>query len=108
MRPDVLPRHAVTRIDVLNRIVPAKAVAVHNALHQAANIQKADLILQKQPHGLLVGAVGGAGAKAALADGFFGCGQAAEGLLIRHVKAQLVQRGKIQLRDRAFQPVGPG
>ena len=104
----IIARHAVAVIHILQGIIPAKAVAVHHAFHQAANIQKADLILQEQAHSFLVGTVCGAGAKAALADRLFGGCQAAERFIIRHIKAQMLEGSKIQFRHRAGQTVRPG
>ena len=65
MCPHECARHAVALVYVCQRIVAAKAVAIHNSLHQAADIQKADLVLKEQLNGFLVGTVGGAGAKTA-------------------------------------------
>ena len=76
------PGHPVTLVDVGQGVAAAEAVAVHHGLHQAADVQKADLILQEQFDRFLVGAVGGAGAQAPLGDGLFAGGQAAEGLLV--------------------------
>ena len=83
----IIARHAVAVIHILQGIIPAKAVAVHHAFHQAANIQKADLILQEQAHSFLVGTVCGAGAKAALADRLFGGCQASATSKLRCLRA---------------------
>ena len=50
-----------------------KRQAVHNSLHQSADIEEADLILEEELDCLLVGTVGGAGAQTALLDGLFAC-----------------------------------
>ena len=61
--------HLVALIHIGQGVVAAKAVAVHNSLHQTADIEEADLILEEELDCLLVGTVGGAGAQTALLDG---------------------------------------
>ena len=60
-----LPCHAVALVHIAEGIVPAKAVAVHDGLHQTANVEETDLVLKEEPDGFLVGTVGGAGAQTA-------------------------------------------
>ena len=62
MCPHKCAGHAVALVDIGKGVIPAKAVAVHHGLHQAADIQKADLIFQEELHSFLVGTVGRAGA----------------------------------------------
>ena len=66
MRSYKFPCHAVTLVLIAKGIVPTKAVAVHDSLHQTADVEEADLILKEELDGLLVGTVGGAGAETAL------------------------------------------
>ncbi len=58
--------HTVTLIHIREAVVTAEAVAVHDSLHQTADVEEADLILKEELDGLLVGTVGGAGAETAL------------------------------------------
>ena len=53
--------HLVALIHIGQGVIAAKAVAVHNSLHQTADIEEADLILEEELDCLLVGTVGGAG-----------------------------------------------
>ena len=86
---DIGPRHAVTLMDIGERVIPAEGIAVHDALHKAANVEEADLIPQEVRHGGLIRAVGGAGSQTALADCLLAGLEAAEGLIIRSGDAQL-------------------
>ena len=108
MRSYELPCHAVTLVHIAKGIVPAKAVAVHDCLHQTANVEETDLVLKEESDGFLVGTVSGAGAQAALPDGLFAGGKTPEGLVIRHIKGEHLQRGKVQLRHDARHPLGVG
>lgn len=63
------PCHAVTLIHIAEGVVAAKAVAVHDGLHQTADIEKTNLIFQKQLDGFFVGTIGSAGAETSLFDG---------------------------------------
>lgn len=51
--------HTVTLIHIREAVVAAKAVAVHDSLHQMADVEEADLILKEELDGLLVGTVDG-------------------------------------------------
>ena len=74
--------HTVTLIHIREAVAAAEAVAVHDSLHQTADVEEADLILEEELDGLLVGTVGGAGAETALSDGLLAGGEAAERLLV--------------------------
>ena len=63
--------HLVALIHIGQGVIAAKAVAVHNSLHQSADVEEADLILEEELDCLLVGTIGGAGAQTALLDGLF-------------------------------------
>ena len=70
-------------MDIGKRVITAEGIAVHDALHKAANVKEADLVPQEVRHGGLVRAVGGAGGQTALADCLLAGLEAAEGLVIR-------------------------
>lgn len=61
--------HLVALIHVGQRVAAAEAVAVHDGFHQAADVEETDLVFEEELDGFFVGAIGGAGAKAALLDG---------------------------------------
>ena len=93
--------HTVTLIHIREAVVAAEAVAVHDSLHQTADVEEADLILKEELDGLLVGTVGGAGAETALSDGLLAGGEAAERLLVGHIEGQQLEGGEVQLRHDA-------
>ena len=93
--------HLVALIHVGQRVAAAEAVAVHDGFHQAADVEETDLVFEEELDGFFVGAIGGAGAKAALLDGLFAGRKAAEGLFVCHIEGQHLEGGEIQLRHHA-------
>ena len=96
--------HAVALVHIREAVVAAEAVAVHDSLHQTADVAEADLILEEELDGLLVGTVGGAGAETALSDGLLAGGEAAERLLVRRGKRQRRTGEQIQRRRGILLP----
>ena len=40
-------RHAVALMDIGKRVIPAEGIAVHDALHKAADVEESDLVPQE-------------------------------------------------------------
>ena len=93
--------HAVALVHIREAVAAAEAVAIHDGLHQTADVEETDLVLKEEPDGLLVSTVGSAGAETALLDGLFAGGKAAEGLLVGHIEGQQLEGGEVQLRHDA-------